>query len=983
MIQKLFKLLLDSNEKAINQVQPILNEIKSNKQKLKNLSSKEIKEKVNLFKEQIKPLVDAIEPDKRISLKTLNKKDGLDKKEKAIQDKLYSFIPEFFALINEIYRRKIKIEYFDVQFIAGIILSQGYKLTELKTGEGKTMVFQLPSFLYALTGRGAHVITVNDYLAKVGGEYAGHIASELGLSVGIITSNGTYKFISDNKLKSIKGEDIYKEREKLFKENGGIKISNMRGYNLIECSKKEAYTCDIVYGTNNEFGFDYLRNNMARSLKEITQGELYFAIIDEADSILIDEARTPLIISAPATMSNELYKKFAIAVKKLDKDTDYTVDEKAHSAVLTESGIKKMEKILGVKNIWEDYQLAHHLDNALKAEALYKKDRDYLVRDGQVLIVDQFTGRVLPGRRYSEGLHQAIEAKEGVEIKKESQTLATITFQNFFRIYKIISGGSGTIMTEAEEFYRIYNLDSVEIPTNKPVIRKDHTDRVYKTREAKFKAVVKEIQERHKTGQPILVGTTSIEDSEYLSSLVKKVGIKHEVLNAKYHEREAHIVSKAGQKGAVTIATNMAGRGTDIPLGEGVTKLGGLYVIGTQRHEARRIDNQLRGRSGRQGDPGESRFFISLDDDIMRIQGGAIVQKLMNLTNIPDDMPIETKLIGKTISNAQKKMENMHFESRKQVVDYDDVMNQQREIFYIKRFNILQNCDNAQGIFLDYPKIITKKNDDPIVKKAQEKVYSQIQRLLFEELETIININSSTGKNNNINLKNIINEFLDFADDELIIQAINNLSPQKESIEVKNLPSFLKGKLEGKNPKEIQEYLEQILRELHNTKQKEFDGVYFEIVKNLQLENMDKLWTQQLETMQDLREGIGLRGYAQRDPLVEYKNEGFRLFDNLINNINKETSKRILKISKNIIDIFKNQQIQMQTNDNAIDDINEGTKEVLNSIENVIQKYKNSNSNKPQNKKSSTNKTKIKIGRNDPCPCGSGKKYKKCHGKNV
>ncbi len=977
MLKKIFSLLLDSNEKAIKQVQPLIPEIRKNSKDFQKLNSKDIKERVQILRDKIKPLVNAVPYDKRTSLKTINKEKGLDKDEKAIQEKLYSFIPEFFALVNEIYRRKIGIEYFDVQLIAGIILSQGQKLTELKTGEGKTMVFQLPAFLYALTGRGSHVITVNDYLAKVGGEYAGHIASELGLSIGIITAQGNYKFISDSEVKKIKGEDVYKEMKDLFSKNGGIKLSNMRGYNLIECDKREAYSSDVVYGTNNEFGFDYLRNNMAKSLKDIKQQELYFAIIDEADSILIDEARTPLIISAPASMSNELYVRFAKAVRNLKNEEDYTVDEKAHSAVLTESGIKRMEKILGVDNIWEDYQLAHHLDNALKAMTLYKKDIDYLVRGGEVLIVDQFTGRVLPGRRYSEGLHQAIEAKEGVEIKKESQTLATITFQNFFRIYKIISGGSGTIMTEAEEFYRIYHLDSVEIPTNKPVIRKDHNDRVYKNREAKFKAVVKEIKERHKTGQPILVGTTSIEDSEYLSKLVKRAGIKHEVLNAKYHEREAQIVAKAGEKGAVTIATNMAGRGTDIPLGKGVKELGGLYVIGTQRHEARRIDNQLRGRSGRQGDPGESRFFISLDDDIMRIQGGAIVQKIMNLTNIPDDMPIETKLIGKTISNAQKKMENMHFDSRKQVVEYDDVVNQQREIFYTKRFSILEKCDNAQGIFLHYPNIVTKDLNDPIVQKKQKEVEGDIKNLLFDELNRMINLHFIKERKDEIDLEKLLSDFLNLAKDELILEAMKNLKITNED-NVEKLKSILIKELQNKNRTEIEEYLQTILRELHSIKKQQFADGYYEIVKIIQLENMDRLWTQHLETMQDLREGIGLRGYAQRDPLVEYKNEGYRHFEILMENIFAETAKRILKISSNVIQAYNNLRIQMHTNTNEIDDINEGTREILTSINNVINRKKESKKPKP-----STNKTKIKIGRNDPCWCGSGKKFKKCHGKTV
>lgn len=973
---KILKSLLDSNEKAVRTTEKPLQEFKEYRQKYQDKSLEDLKSIANKLKEKIKELNSKIPEERKKSLKVIPKKEKFTAEEKAVQEKLLEIAPQFFAIIDAVFQNKIGIKYHDVQVIAGLILSQGHKLTELKTGEGKTMVFQLSAFLYALTGRGSHVITVNDYLAKVGGEYAGHIAEEIGLSVGIITPEASYKFINNTEVEKIKGTDVFEEMQKHYKDNGGITISNMRGYNLVECEKREAYACNVVYGTNNEFGFDYLRDNMAQSLPELAQKELYFAIIDEADSILIDEARTPLIISSPSTTSNELYQKFARTVKRLKPEKDYNVDEKAHSVTLTEEGITKIEKLLGVKNLWEDYQYAHHLDNALKAMALYKKDIDYLIRDGQVMIVDQFTGRVLPGRRYSEGLHQAIEAKENVEIKKESKTLATITFQNFFRLYKIISGGSGTIMTEAEEFYKIYELDSVEIPTNKPVIRKDENDRVYKNRKAKFDAVAEEIKEVNSKGQPVLVGTTSIEDSEYLSKLVDKMGIEHEVLNAKHHAREAQIVSKAGQKNAVTIATNMAGRGTDIPITDEVKQLGGLYVIGTQRHESRRIDNQLRGRSGRQGDPGKSRFFISLDDDIMRIQGGQIVQRLMDMTNIPENMPIEAGLIGRSIENAQKKMENMHFDSRKRVVEYDDVINQQREIFYEKRRLYLEIADNATGIFLINNEIIDKPVDDPLREEANTKFRSFIKSTFNKEIDEIVAISKSGNTDNALNYETIIREFLDLAPDEEIAKTIIELKDRK-SISSDELIQTIESKIKSKNTEQIREFFNSTTSQLLIKKLEEFKSNYIRTAKLVYLQTMDIEWTNHLETMQDLREGIGLRGYAQKDPLIEYKNEAFREFEVLISTIDRQVAKRILKIdSPKTIQARQSMSRDIQTNQSQISDISTGNREMLsNAINNVL-------ASKDQNKNTKPT-IKANIGRNDPCWCGSGKKYKKCHGKPV
>ncbi len=598
------KKYFDPSKKAIQAATPTVKIINELEKDLEKRDLTEIKARIQEIKSDLKPLVDAIDAKFKTSLKVTGKDSAYVSTENKLKEKLLSYLPEVYAAIREVTKRSAGIRHFDVQLLASTILAQGYKLTELKTGEGKTLVFQMPAALYGLTGRGSHVITVNDYLAKRDGEYAGHILSQLGMTVGVITSDSAYKFVLNEEVAKYKDE----EKSKLALAQKVTNPGDCEGLNLVACSKHEAYNCEVVYGTNTEFGFDYLRDNITSDLKSINQTELYFCIVDEADSILIDEARTPLIISSPAEQSNDLYIQFARLVPRLEKDKDYTVDEKAHHVSLTDDGAEKMQRLLGVSNIWQDFKLAHHMDNALKALSLYHKDKDYIVREGQVLIVDEFTGRVLDGRRFSEGLHQALEAKEGVEIKRESKTTATITYQNFFRLYKILAGGSGTLMTETEEFYKIYNLECIEIPTNVKAIRQDLMDKVYKDRNAKFTAVLNEVIEIHKTGRPILIGTASIEDSEEMSRRLESKGIDHEVLNAKQHEREAKIVANAGKKGAVTVATNMAGRGTDIKLGgknaiktdwEEIVNMGGLYIVGTQRPESRRIDNQLRGRSGR------------------------------------------------------------------------------------------------------------------------------------------------------------------------------------------------------------------------------------------------------------------------------------------------------------------------------------------------------------------------------------------------
>ena len=957
MIFSFLSKLFDSNDKQLKAVWPTVDKINSLESGLEKKKIDDLRQRIGEIRKELSKIVEEIPAEDRTSVKTPEKGKKMPQNEKVLQEKLLDYLPEVYGMIREVTKRKMRrgdkfIRQFDVQILASTVLAHGQRLVELKTGEGKTLVFQMPAALYSLTGRGSHVVTVNDYLAKRDGEYAGHILSELGLTVGVVTPEKSYKFIPDEKLKELKGEEVLKERKKIDVMNPG----DTNGLNLIEVSKKDAYASDVVYGTNNEFGFDYLRDNMAKSKEQMVQGELYFCIVDEADSILIDEARTPLIISTQAEQSNELYIKFAQLVKNLEPTRDFVVDEKAHSAVLTDEGIEKAEKLLGVSNIWEDYRLAHHLENALKAETLYKLDDQYMVRDGEILIVDEFTGRVLAGRRYSEGLHQAIEAKEKVEIKRESKTLATITFQNLFRLYKVLSGGSGTVMTEAEEFFKIYTLESIVIPTNRQVIRKDHADRIYKNQEAKFNAIAAEVQELNKKGQPVLIGTTSIEKSEYLARLLDKKGIEHEVLNAKYHEREAQIVANAGKKAAVTVATNMAGRGTDIKLGgheaddkqfDVVVETGGLHIIGSERHEARRIDNQLRGRSGRQGEPGSSRFYVALDDEIMRIQGGPIVQRIMEMTNIPDDVPIEAGMISSAIETAQKRMEGANFDVRKQLVEYDDVANKQREIYYSKRRNILSLSD-------------------------PEKIREMISELLVAEIEWIVNKHFIPERKDNIDLEKLIADFLDLSGDELIAQSIKlNF---KKSIKAEGVKDFLTKELTGKKPEEVFEILNSVIKNVIEAKIKDYGKDLAAVVKNYYLDSMDQGWTEHLDTMTDLRQGIGLRGYAQRDPLVEYKNEGFTLFESFMTSVDSSFARTILKIKR--VQEESGGDAKIKTNAKQIEDVLTGTREMDIPADNKVTPSEVTGIIRKASQ--SEVKTSQKVGRNDPCPCGSGLKYKKC-----
>jgi preprotein translocase subunit SecA len=833
MFNILNKIFGDSNEKEIKKLQKIV-------------------DKINLLEPEMQSL-----SDEKLSNKTEEFKDRL-----AHGQSLDDILPEAFAVVREASKRTLGMRPFDVQLLGGIVLHQG-RIAEMKTGEGKTLVATMPVYLNALAGKGVHVVTVNDYLARRDSEWMGKIYSFLGLDVGLIVHGLDYE------------------------------------------TRKKAYNADVTYGTNNEFGFDYLRDNMVLYKENMVQRPLNYAIIDEVDSILIDEARTPLIISGQTEQSTDIYYKFARFVPQLKRDEDYTVDEKAHSVMPTESGVKKAEAFLKVENLYdeENMELLHHFQQALKAHSLMKRDRDYVVKDGQVIIVDEFTGRLMFGRRYSDGLHQAIEAKEGVKVENESKTLATITFQNYFRMYKKLAGMTGTAATEEEEFRKIYGLDVVVIPTNKPMIRKDFPDAVYKSERGKFQAVVREIEECYRRGQPVLVGTISIEKSELLSSMLKRKGIPHEVLNAKYHEKEAEIVARAGQKGAVTIATNMAGRGTDIVLGDGVTELNGLHIIGTERHESRRIDNQLRGRSGRQGDPGSSRFYVSLEDDLMRLFGSDNIKGIMDRLGLEEDQPIEHPLITKAIESAQKKVEARNFDIRKHVLQYDDVMNAQREIIYSQRRKVLENEDLKDSI-LD---------------------------MIVQVIDHLLEIYAG---------KEIHPEEWDIKGLKDYITDIFNIKVLED-----------KTKLEDMTRDEVRETLIEKAQQAYEKKEQELGyETLRELERFIMLKVVDQKWMDHIDAMDQLREGIGLRAYGQRDPVIEYKMEGYDMFQEMIYNIQQDTLRYLFRVQ-----VKSAPERQQRT---------------------VNISYSHSSDEKQQ-----PVRKKKKIGRNDPCPCGSGKKYKKCCGR--
>ncbi len=900
----LAKIVGTKNEREIKRLKPIVARINALEPEIQKLSNEELKAKTKEFKER------------------LSRGESLD-----------ALLPEAFAVVREAGRRVLGMRHFDVQLMGGIVLHEG-KIAEMKTGEGKTLVATLPAYLNALTGKGVHIVTVNDYLAKRDAKWMGTLYNFLGLSVGVIVSG------------------------------------------MDDAERKQAYACDITYGTNNEFGFDYLRDNMKYALEDMVQPGHYFAIVDEVDSILIDEARTPLIISGPSEESTEIYYHIDKLVRNLKKDVHFTIDEKAKTAVLTEEGVAEMERLLGIENLYDPrhINLVHHINQALRARHLFHRDVDYIVKDGKVIIVDEFTGRLMPGRRWSDGLHQAIEAKEGVRIERENQTLATITFQNYFRMYEKLAGMTGTAETEATEFKEIYNLDVVVIPTHKPMIRVDHPDVVYRTEKEKFNAVVKEIEELHLQGRPVLVGTTSIEKSERLSRMLKKKKIPHQVLNAKYHEKEAAIIAQAGRSGAVTIATNMAGRGVDILLGgnpEGLAKeallaegydldeidptswnealqmakrgedptqkyperwaevilekvrecqqdyekvkaLGGLHIVGTERHESRRIDNQLRGRAGRQGDPGSSRFYLSLEDDLLRLFGSDKLKGLMGRFGMEEGEPIEHSFISKAIEQAQKKVEARNFEIRKHLLEYDDVMNKQREVIYAQRREIL----------------------------ASESIYDWILNMIHDVVENIVaEFEEEKAPPAEWDLKALRERF----------KGIFAFEPE--------IPTDLR------DAQELINALEAQAKEVYTSREEEIGT---EVLRHLErmflLHTIDSLWKDHLLSMDHLREGIGLRGYAQQDPLQEYKREAFAMFADLVERIKEQTLSFLYRVQ-----VTREEEVERMEEERR-----------RQRLRLVYSRGEEGQEDKPKQQPVRRGR---KIGRNDPCPCGSGKKYKKCCGR--
>ena len=911
------KIFGDPNAKVVKEIMPTVEQINALEEAMQKLSLGELKAKTLEFKER------------------LAKGETLDE-----------ILSEAFAVVRETSKRVTGMRHFDVQLIGGIVLHRG-QIAEMRTGEGKTLVGTLPVYLNALAGKGVHVVTVNDYLAKRDAVWMSQIYDALGLSVGIIQQQlVSYKY-NPHKLKILdeNGQDAMAEGGSIDKERDAKGAYKVEYEYLENCTRQESYACDITYGTNNEFGFDYLRDNMVGSVEEMSQRPFYFAIVDEVDSILIDEARTPLIISAPAEEAADAYYKFADMVKVLEENADYNVDEKMRSSTLTEAGLKKIEQATGVENIYAEggMQMVHHVEQALRARALFKRDRDYVVENGEVIIVDEFTGRKMPGRRYSEGLHQAIEAQEKVAIQRESRTMATITFQNYFRLYEKLSGMTGTAVTEAEEFSKIYKLEVVVIPTNKNNLRFDHPDRIYKTEEAKYQAIAVTVKELQAKGQPVLIGTISVEKNEQLGLYLEREGIKHEILNAKNHEREGEIIAQAGRAGAVTIATNMAGRGVDIILGgnppdkdeaQKVREAGGLFVIGTERHESRRIDNQLRGRAARQGDPGATQFYLSTQDDLMRIFAGDRIRSVMETLRVPDDMPIEQRSITKIIESAQKKVEGFHFDSRKNLLEYDDVLNRHREVVYGKRKQVLENFEK-------------QKNDQ--LGEGEKSLQTLILDMIEAEIEQLVSFHTNAEDKSQWDLEEI----------EKAVSTIYPLRPEEKE-KLLGLGEHGEGKLEAVEERtHIIEFLTNLAKEKYQKMLVEAIGetsIQLEAEKQILLRAMDSLWIDHLVSIDYLRTGIGLRGYGQRDPLVEYKKETYRMFNELLAAMQHEVVYNIFKISVGI-----------------------------HMAENMMNKKNLVYSGSDKEEKIADpgkikNEMGDKVGRNDLCPCGSGKKYKKCHG---
>ena len=879
MLKGLVNLLGGSNEAALKEMRSTVEKINGLEPEVEPLSNEQLRSRTEELRRRVR---EGEEPDE--------------------------LLPEAFALVREAAKRTLGQRHFDVQLMGGIVLHQG-KTSEMKTGEGKTLVATLPAYLNSLSGNGVHVVTVNDYLARRDAQWMAAIYDLLGVSVGALQHESAYLYDP-----SVEG--------------GGPGMENLR-----TVGRKEAYLADITYGTNNEFGFDYLRDNMVVDLSQRVQRTLSFAIVDEVDNILIDEARTPLIISGPAEQSPKEYYRFARLVPSLREGDDYTIDEKHRAASLTSDGISKLEKLLKVDNLYDaaNFGLAHFAENALKAQAIFQRDREYVVRDGEVVIVDEFTGRQMPGRRYSDGLHQALEAKEGQQIQRETVTYATITLQNYFRLYTKLAGMTGTAATESEEFWKIYKLEVVEIPTNQPMVREDHADLVYKDERSKLNAVAEEIEDRHRRGQPILVGSTDIDKSEVISALLKRKGVPHEVLNAKQHEREAMIVAQAGRPGAVTVATSMAGRGTDIVLGGNpdgiditpeqweadhnkVVELGGLFILGTERHEARRIDNQLRGRSGRQGDPGSSRFYVALDDSLMRRFGGERIKSVMNWAGMDDETPIENRIISKSIEGAQVKVEAFHFDMRKHLVEYDDVVNTHRDVIYGERDKILTGAD----------------------------LKSNIQSMVEDEIRDILGGYLADRAPDNWDADGLLNE----------IGAI--LPPPSDLSDPDVLAQMA--------AEEIEKHLIRHAREMYESIEERLPPEIMRAVeRQLMLRVIDSNWVQHLTGIENLRQGIGLHSYGQRDPLVMYKKEGHDMFSELQARIQRDVVNSIYHVG-----VLQNGQPPVGRGARRAKAAASKTSVMSEVVGNRSREAVPAGARK--------------IGRNDPCHCGSGKKFKKCHG---
>lgn len=828
------KIIGTYSEREVKRLLPTVEKIEALDERFQKLTDEELQNKTIEFKERFK--------------------NG---------ETLDDLLPEAFATVREASWRVLGMKHFKVQLIGGIVLHQG-RISEMKTGEGKTLVATLPSYLNAIAGKGVHIVTVNDYLAKRDRDWMGQIYEFLGMSCGVIL------------------------------------------HNLTNAQRRDAYNSDITYGTNNELGFDYLRDNMVVYAHDMVQRPLHFAIVDEVDSILIDEARTPLIISGQGEKSTEFYKIADFFVKRLKKEADFTVDEKAKTVLLSEDGVAAAEKTFGVENYADpkNMELQHHVSQALKANYLFRADKDYMLKDGEVIIVDEFTGRLMEGRRYSEGLHQAIEAKEGVKVERESKTLATITFQNYFRMYSKLSGMTGTALTEENEFRHTYGLDVIAIPTNMPLRRADHPDSIYRNVEAKHKALTAEIKESHEKGQPVLVGTISIEKSEQVSSLLTRSGIPHQVLNAKYHEKEAEIISHAGEAGMVTIATNMAGRGTDIKLGEGVVENGGLKILGTERHESRRIDNQLRGRAGRQGDPGISRFYLSLEDDLMRVFGSEKLFGMIESLGLEDDA-IESKMVSKAIENAQKKVEGNNFDTRKTLLGYDDVMNKQREVIYGQRREVLNGMDLRNNI--------------------------------RSMMRNVVDYAAATHLTGTENKRDEVKNLLKFMEE---------LIPMSGRVDIDELVNLDREPLEEK--------LFDTAEKIYTDKEEELGPQIREIERVILLRVVDTKWMDHIDNMDHLKKGMGLRAYKQQDPVQAYQFEGSEMFDEMIQSINLDTIKYMMHVQIRREEEIEREQVAVETKTN----------------------YDDSLAKEPA-------KRSTRVGRNDPCPCGSGKKYKNCHGREA